>query len=241
MNDKKIIDVEIEKFTVAQEKEMDEKPLSFGSWLSLDFNEEELKKIVDNILNQIDEIEKEREPFFEKVKQFRNQYAGIVEETSMPFPGCFNLNVPITPKNVDACVAQTEEAFEDVDPKWMIQTPPDKKLIPSRDVQEKSLDYYSDTEMNDLEASTKCLYDAFILGIGWTATVFKREFIRVRDFVEYATLEEFTADYPKDYVKYPKYLEQLAMGKTIKLIVEKNEEVVRSPKLEHVEIGRAHV
>ena len=120
--------------------------------------------------------------------------------------------MPLTPKNVDACVAQTEEAFEDVDPKWAIQTPPDKNLVESRDIQEKALDYYSDSEMEDVDAWGKVYHDAYLLGTGWLSMIFKREFIKVRDFVEYDALDKFQSDYPDDWQKYPKYVEALSLS-----------------------------
>jgi len=232
--EKEKIEVEIINSKKIVEK-IEETPLSATSWLNLNLSDEKLQKIADNILNEIETIETDRGPLAEKIKEYRNQYDQIVEETSMPFPGAFNLCVPLTPKNVDACVSQTEEAFEDVDPKWTVETPPDKSLIPARDMQEKILDYYSDTEMEDLEAWTKIYQDAFLLGTGWLCMIFKREYIKVRDFVEYTTIEQFRKDYPDDYLKYPKYLEALAKGEMVKLVVEYKQEVCRSPKPEHAE------
>ena len=143
--------------------------------------------------------------------------------------------VPLTVKDVDACVSQTEEAFEDVDPKWVIETPPDKNLIPARDIQEKILDYYSDSEMEDVETWTKIYHDAFLLGNSWNCMVFKRDFIRVRDYREYSDVESFVKDFPQKYLNYPKYLEQLAQRKTIRLIVDYDQEVCRSAKPEFAE------
>ena len=92
-------------------------PQSLNSWLNLGWSDEKLAPIIDNILTEIEKIEEERKPRYEKIKQFRNQYNQIVQETSLPFAGAFNVCVPLTPKNMDACVSQTKEAFEDVDPK----------------------------------------------------------------------------------------------------------------------------
>ena len=225
-------------FTTVSKKEinkMEEMPLSLGSWLELNQTEEQLQEITDNILTKIDEIDNDRKPYFEKVKEYRNQYKQIVQDTNLPFAGCFNLCVPLTPKNVDACVAQTEEAFEDVDPKWSIQTPPDKDLVEARDIQEKALDFYSDSEMEDVDAWEKVYHDAYLLGTGWLSMVFKREFIKVRDFVEYDSLDKFKKDYPDDWQKYPKYVEALDGGGTVKLVVEYKQEIIRSAKPEHTE------
>lgn len=229
------IDVELEAAKPAIIDNLEEHPQSLGSWLNLNLSEEKKIEIVDNILAEIDVIDADRKPYLTKVKQYRNQYNQIVEETSTPFPGCFNLNVPITPKNVDTCLSQTEEAFEDVDPKWSIQTPPDKNLIPARDIQEKTLDYYSDSEMEDCEAWTMVYHDAFLLGTGFLAMVFKREFTKVRDYIEYSTLEQFQKDYPDTWYKYPNYITSLFKGETIRLVVEYNQEVIRSAKPEHLE------
>ena len=143
--------------------------------------------------------------------------------------------VPMTVKNVDACISQTEEAFEDVDPKWVIETPPNKDLIPVRDIQEKILDYYSDAEMEDTDTWTKVYHDSFLLGNSWLCMVFKREFVRVRDLREYATINEFRRDFPDNFLDYPRHLEKLARGQTIKLVVEYDQEVCRSSKPEYAE------
>lgn len=222
---KKDIDI-----SLASEKEIQDK-----TWLDINLDEDELKIVVNKILAEIDKIEEDRAPILSQIKQYRNQYDQVVEETSMPFPGSFNLCVPATPKVVDACVSQTEEAFEDVDPKWTIQTPPDKNLIPARDLQEKTLDYYSDAEMEDTEAWQKVYHDAFLLGNGWLALPYKREYMRIRDFVEYSSIEQFQKDFPSDFLKYPKYLEDLAQGKIVKMVVEYNQEIMASPKPEHIE------
>jgi hypothetical protein len=233
MDDKTKLQVSLEEPSKKEIKSMEDAPISFGSWLNLDLPEDKLQTLVDKMLSEIDLIETDRKPIYDKVKQYRNQYNQVVQATSIPYPGCYNICVPITPKNVDACVSQTEEAFEDVDPKWTILTPPDKNMVEARDIQEKILDYYSDTEMEDEEAWTKVYHDAFLLGTGWLCMVFKREFIKVRDYVEYDNLDKFKLDYPDDWVKYPRYVEALTNGKQVKIIVEYNQEVCRSAKPEH--------
>lgn len=222
------------ELTKATKEEIESiKEATFGTWLNLNLSEEKIQEITDNILKEIDEIEEERKPFYTKIKQYRNQYKQLVEETSLPFPGCFNLCVPLTIKVVDTCVSQTEEAFEDVDPKWAIMTPPDKNLAVARDMQEKILDYYSDTEMENSDAWGKAYHDAFLLGTGWLCMLFKREFIKIRDFIEYSSLTQFQNDYPDDWQRFPKYVEALAKGDVLKLIIEKNQEIVRSARAEH--------
>lgn len=235
IDEKEKLDIDFTKVAQKVIDKMEETPLSLGSWLEINLSDEKIQEITDNILVKIDEIDEERKPIFEKVKQYRNQYKQIVQDTSLPFAGCFNLCVPLTPKNVDACVAQTEEAFEDVDPKWTIETPPNKALVEVRDIQEKALDFYSDSEMEDVDAWGKIYHDAYLLGTGWLSMVFKREFMKVRDFVEYDSLEKFQKDYPTDWQKYPKYVEALANGDTVKLVVEYKQEIVRSAKPEHTE------
>lgn len=224
LDEKTKLNVEIEK---ADEEDA---PLSFGEWLRLDLDDEQLQIITDNILKEIDRIGEERKDLEGKIKEYRNQYNQIMGETSLPFPGAFNLCIGMTTKNVDTCIAQTEEAFEDVDPKWTIATPADKNFISARDAQEKILDYYSDTEMEDVDAWVKVYHDVFLLGNGWLSMVFERKFNRVRDFVEYSNLEDFIRDYPDDYERYPAYIKKLAEGKPQKFIIEYNEEICRAAK-----------
>lgn len=231
------METEIKDVDVKLLKDQEENaPLSLGHWLKLKLTDEEKKTIADKILKEIDRIEQDRKDVYDKIKMYRNMYDQIVEETTTPFPGAFNVCVPLAPKNVDACVSQTEEAFDDVDPKWIIETPPDKNLIASRDMQEQTLGYYSDQYMQDSEAWGKVYHDAFLLGTGWLCMVFKRDFIKTRDFKEYETLEEFQADYPGNgWMKYPKYIEQLARGQKVSVVVEIEQEVCRSAKPEHAE------
>lgn len=143
--------------------------------------------------------------------------------------------VPTTAKNVDACVSQTEEAFEEVDPKWSIQMPPGKDMDSARETHETILDYYSDLNMEETEAWTKVYQDAFLLGTGWLAMVFRRDFLNVKRVKEYFTVQQFMNDFPKSYVKYPKYLERLANNEMVRLVVDKKEEIVYGPKPEHIE------
>ena len=229
------IDVTLEEASKKDIQSIEEAPESFGSWLNLELSEEKLQTITDRILEEINNIEEDRAPWYEKVKQYRNMYNQKVKETSLPFSGSFNLCVPLSNKIIDACVSQTEEAFEDVDPKWVIQMPPDKNLADSKTIQEKALDYFSDTEMDFRQDWNKVYHDAYLLGTGWMCMTFKREFTKVRDYVEYKDLASFQKDYPKDWFKYKKYIDKLSKGETVSLVVEYNQEMYRSPKPEHVE------
>lgn len=217
-------------------EELEEKPLSMGSWLNLNLSDEDAQELTNNILEKIDQIDDDRKSYENKVTEYRNQYDQMVEDTSLPFAGCYNLCVPATVKTVDACISQTEEAFEDVDPKWSIMVPNNKDFIPSRDMQEKLLDHFSDTDMEDTDAWTMVYHDAFLLGTGWLAMVFRREFARTRSYKKYETFEDFQLDFPKDYdKKYAKYSEMLIKGNSVNLIIEKNEPIYDSPKPEHVQ------
>ena len=148
---------------------------------------------------------------------------------------CFNLNVPIITKYQDACVSQTEEAFEDVDPKWTVEMPYNRKLEPYIKDQTTILDYYSDTEMEDTDVWTKIYHDAFLLPCGWGGMVYKREVERIRTRKTYRNIQEFQRDFPDDFEKYPNYIKKLEAGKVVEIIAEYNQEMSRSPRPEHYE------
>ena len=85
------IDVVLEDATKKDIQSIEEAPESFGSWLNLELSEEKLQTITDRILEEINNIEEDRVPWYEKVKQYRNMYNQKVKETSLPFSGSFNL------------------------------------------------------------------------------------------------------------------------------------------------------
>lgn len=224
------VDVEIE--IVDKEPDL----LSFGSWMRLDnLSEEDRQKIADNAYKELLKIYQERKELEEDIKSYRNQYYGNVQEKDIPYADCFNLNVPITPKIVDAAEAQCEEAFEEIDPKWQVGPSARGDLVPLRDQQEKVLDYYEDTEMHDSVAWGQAYHDAFLLGNGWLGMPYKREFERVKEYRKYESIDSFMADFPDDYEKYPKILGMLNEGKVVKCIIDKNQEICRSPVPEKYE------
>jgi len=209
--------------------------LSFGDWMLIKLTDEEKQKIADNVYKEILEIYQDRKENEDSIKSYRNQYYGIVQEKDIPYADCFNLNVPITPKIVDAAEAQCEEAFEEIDPKWQVGPSARPELVQMRDKQEKVLDFYEDTEMHDSEAWGKAYHDAFLLGNGWIGMPYKREFERVKEYRSYTSIDAFMKDYPDDYQKYPKILEKLTAGQTVNMIIDKNQEICRSPVPEKYE------
>lgn len=229
IDSKQKVDISIE--VVDKEPDL----LSFGTWMRLSLSEEEKQTIADNVYKEILKIYNERKDIEEDIKSYRNQYYGQVQEKDTPYADCFNLNVPITSKIVDAAEAQTEEALEEVDPKWQVGPSSRKELAPVRDQQEKVLDHYEDIEMHDSEAWGKAYHDAFLLGNGWLGMPYKREFERVKEYRVYTSIDVFMADYPDDYQKYTKILNMLNEGKVVKCIVEMNQEICRSPVPEKYE------
>lgn len=233
MDDNRIkFGVELEDFS---KNAAEEKPKSFGDWLKLNMSEEKRQALADVILTEINSMLADRRSagWDEKVVIYRNQYEGIVEETSIPFPGCFNLNVPITTKYQDACVAQTEEAFEDVDPKWTVELPHNKTYEGYCETQEKLLDHFSDTEMEDLDTWTMIYHDAFLLPCGWGGMTYERDIERIRVKKTYTELKAFIRDYPDDYQRYPQYVERLNNKETVELVAEYNQEMCRTPRPQH--------
>lgn len=209
--------------------------LSFGSWMRLNLSEEKTQQIADNVFKEILKISQERKEIEEDIISYRNQYYGRVQEKVIPYADCFNLNVPITPKIVDAGEAQCEEAFEEVDPKWQVGPSTRTDLMGIHDQQEKVLDHYEDIEMHDSEAWGKVYHDSFLLGNGWLGMPYKREFERIKEYREYGSIEEFSADFPDEWNKHTKILDKLNKGEKVKLIVSCNQEICRSPVPEKYE------
>lgn len=217
------------------------KPLSFGNYLTLPLTEEEIDLHTSHILKRVNEIleDPERVEMMANVEGWRNQYEGKVEQTNFPWVGAFNLDTGLTPKIQDAVVAQTQEAFDDVDPRWSVGPVLNMQMLDERQKQEKVLDYYEDIEMNNREDKEAIDHDAYLFGLGWEAILFEIKYDRVRDFRVYHKLEDFIGDFPNDYPKYPQYLQDLSAGKTVKIIVEENRETRRSPIRKHIEFEDA--
>lgn len=232
------------KITTATDEDISQdKPLSFGNYLSLPITEEQRDLYTGHILKRIDEIIEtpERKDMMDLAESWRNQYYGKVAETSFPWSGAFNLDMRLTPKIQDAVVAQTEEAFDDVDPRWSVGPVTNRNMMTIRDKQERILDAFEDQEMNNIEDLEAIRHDAFLLGLGWEAMVFERKLQRVRDFKIYRRLDEFMRDFPDDYQKYPQYIRQLGQGQEVRIIIEYNQEIRRSPKRKHVKFEDAIV
>jgi len=233
MDDKFQNEVSLEKAT--DEQLSPKKPLSFGTYLDLPISEEDRDLHKDYIFDRIDEIlnDADRIDVMDNAEVYRNQYNGVVGN-KFPEWG-FNLDMRLTPKIQDAVVSQTEEAFDDVDPHWSVGPALTKEMMAVREKQEKTLDFYEDTEMETPEEIEGIRHDAFLLGLGWEALVFERKFERIREFRIYNTVEEFMRDFPDDFHKYNNYLVKLASGEKVTLIVDVNHEVRRSPKRKHIE------
>ena len=223
---------------IKKEKEGTDNPLSFGGFLDLQFSVSERDLYTIRICEEINRIleDEDRKIMIEKVNEWSNQYEGAVEETSFPFPGCYNLDTGMTAKIQDAVVAQTEEAFDDVPTRWEVGPITNPEMLYIRSKQTKVLDYYEDTEMSNNEDLEAIRHDAFLFGLGWEAVIFEKQFERVREERVYKTLEQFIRDFPKTYTQsqYAGYLKDLTQGKEIKLIIEENRWKRYSPVRRHI-------
>ncbi|MBU1374304.1 MAG: hypothetical protein KJ820_16370 [Bacteroidetes bacterium] len=232
-------DIVLEKSS--EEELSPKKPLSYGSYLTLDLSDEEADRHKQYILDSIDDIveDPDRKAEMDMAEVYRNQYAGVVGKK---FPDWgFNLDMRLTPKIQDAVVAQTEEAFDDADPHWSVGPIVNKDVMAVRDKQETVLDYFEDTEMDNVEDIESIRHDSYLFGLGWEAMIFSRKFERMRQLKKYETLEEFISDFPNDYQKYKKHIEDLANGKPVVLVVNYNQEMRRSPYRKFVEYEDAIV
>jgi len=112
-------------------------------------------------------------------------------------------------------------------------------MMDIRDNQEKVLDFYEDTEMDNQEDIEAIRHDTFLLGNGYEAVIFERKFERVREFKTYNNVDEFISDFPNDYQKHTNLLVKLSNGEPVSTILEYNQEVRRSPRRKHIEFEDA--
>ena len=147
-----------------------EQPFAFADYLKITLTEEERRVLAKELLTQIDDILAARASLEARVKSYRNQYRQVVATSSHPFPGAFQLNVPVTTKQLDTALAETSEVFDLVDPKWTVQGPPNPTLKAAIDLQQQTLDAYEDL-VDGAFVSPQTFFDAWLLGTGWEARV----------------------------------------------------------------------
>ena len=229
-------DIELTIIPKQELKEIENSPLSLNIRLKLNLSDEKNQTIADHCLTQIEEILQKRKEIEDKVKTLRNQYFGIVRAKAYGYVTDFNVHVPITKKIIDGAVSQTLEAFEDVDPKWVIPAR-NKDEYEYRDQQEKTLDYYSDMEMEQRAPWEKCVHDAYLLGNGWLGMPYVKKTEKMFNVKKFSTSEQFLSDYPdpEKVSNHEKILTKLINGEVVWLEVKEDKLICNNPLPEHYE------
>ena len=212
----------------------DQKPLAFEDFLKIDLDEIQKSSLATELITQIDAILAARQTEADRVKEYRSMYRQFLAESGMPFPGAFNVNAPITPDKVDTALAETEDIFDASDPHWTVQGPPNEEYKAAVELQQDVLDAYEDL-VRESRTSPKVYFDAWLLGTGWEARVFKRKFLDVMERRTWRTAEEFTREFPDDWEQHQDLVTLLNEGKEVTRIVEFRQEVLNAAVSEHVE------
>ena len=213
-----------------------EKPkiLSLGDYLKIDMDEEKRTMLAREILVQIDDILSKRGPRERQIKTFRNQYRQILEDSGYPFPGAYQVNVPITTKQVDTALSETSDIFEGADPKWTAQGTPSRLVQEAVKIQQDALDAYEDL-IDQAFVSPRVFYDAWLLGTGWEARVFRRRYTEVMEERTWTSREQFIKEFPLQWQKHTDILTELDKGDPVKRVITFQQELLNAPISEHVE------
>ena len=211
-----------------------DKPLAEAEFLKIELTEDERHTLAEELLTQIDDTLTARKDRAERVVMYRNQYRQLLRDSSYPFPGAFNLNVPLTANKIDTAMAETSEVFEQTDPKWTVQGPPSEALKDAIRLQQDALDAYEDLVEGSF-VSSKTFFDAWLLGNGWEARVFKHEIVRSLEQRTWRSLAEFTNDFPDHYKSHPNIVSKLTDGGVVTRVLELTQDLRQAPVSEHVE------
>lgn len=211
-----------------------DKPLAEGAFLKVELDEEQRKQLAKELLHQIDDMLEARAPIEERIKLYRSQYSQLLEESGFPFPGAYHLNVPLTVNKLDTAMAESQEVFEQADPKWTVQGVPNEGLKELVTLQQDVLDAYEDL-VEGAFVSPRTFFDAWLLGNGWEARVFKRHVVRSLQQRTWRTLAEFVEEFPDQHQDYPEIEAKLKAGESVTRVLEIAQDMVNAPVSEHVE------
>lgn len=212
----------------------EQKPLAFADYLTIDLTAEQQATLAAELLQQIDDILTERKDEEQRVKEYRAMYRQLLSEAGMPFPGAFNVNAPIVVDKTDTAMAETEDIFDSADPRWTLQGPPSDEFDAAVELQQDVLDTYEDL-VQESKTSPKVFFDAWLLGTGWEARVFKRKFLDIMDRRTWRSEQEFREEFPDAAEEHQDVLTLLKAGKEVTRIVEYRQEVLNAAVSEHVE------
>jgi len=212
-----------------------EQPFAFADYLKIDLTEDERRVLAKELLTQIDDILEQRAPLEAQINSYRNQYRQVVATSNHPFPGAFQLNVPVTTKQLDTALAETTEVFDAVDPKWTMQGPPNPTLKAAIDLQQQTLDAYEDL-VDGAFVSSPTFFDAWLLGTGWEARVMQHHVEHILEQRTWRTLNEFIADFPDHWqeTEYADLVAKLQQGETVTRALERTVDTIQAPISEHV-------
>jgi hypothetical protein len=223
------------------------------------------KKIVDEIVAELDAIEKEREAdkLEAKWEALDNQYDGEMQQVE---GAQFNLHKHTTKIKVDSVTRAITQAFFEGDKIFSVGARPGYEKTQGHDVldmQEDFLDYKCDEiiplkQVLPLVAHSATLKGTGVLKVTYQITSRKRKREEVYQgsphmipdertgrpqmgqdgspIIQNEGLEGFLKQYPEAVEKYPQYVKKLMLGKKITLVVEYDEIVYHDPMPKYVDL-----
>lgn len=217
----------------------------------LELSPEEEKRIVEEILAELEEIEKEYQEakLDEHWDSMDRQYNGEMKEIEGMQ---FNLSTRTTAIKVNAIVQALMDAFFEGDRVFSISARPDFDKQGGQDVldaQEDFLDYKLD-EVIPLEEECEPMFHSSVLkGAGILKLVMRTEIrkrkmdefypgVKVQDgkVVDDSGLKSLMRNHPDAAEKYPRDVEQLLKGKDLSITVEYDEVVYDDPLPKHIDL-----
>ena len=264
----KIENLELEQIPNRPAQESSDDVPQFKTKVKL--TEDQEKRIVDEILAELDAIETERteQKLEAKWDALDNQYKGELRQIEGMQ---FNLHKHTTKIKVDAVVRSITQAFFEGDKVFSVGARPGFQKMDGQDVldkQEDFLDYKIDEviplkEVIPLVAHSAALKGTGIMKVTYQITSRKRKREEVYQgnpqmvqdpktgrpqigqdgtpLISNPGLEAFVKQYPEEAHKYPQYVKKLMEGKKITLVVEYDEIVYHDPMPKYVDLKNFYV
>jgi len=248
-------DYELEQKKNEESKSIDENVLPV--YLNkIKLSEEQEQRLVDEIFEEIDEIEKERsaENLVEKWDALDNQYDGMIkEDTRLQF----NLNRNITKPIVDRVVNFIKQAFFESDPNYSVSPRPEYAREGGQEVCDKQQDFL-DYKLDNLYFEAPI--GKGILCAGKKGTGILKIFHDIKTdnktreehysgkpvilgmdaqnnpIIENKGLKEFINNWPDAPKDYPGLVKKLIEGKDITFVAKYKEVVYNDPRIQFIEL-----
>jgi len=214
----------------------------------LELSEEQKKRIVDEILEELEEIiaERETEHMDDKDDALDRQYEGVMQEDERRQ---FNLNRRVTKIKVDKVTSLIMQAIFDSDPKISVSPRPEFAREGGQDICDSQSDYldYSLDNLPFRAPFGMAVHSGVLKGLGYLKLFHEIEQVDRRREERYAGivygkdesgnnvviddqgLKEFLTNYPDADKRYPGLVKDIMEGKEINIISKYKETIYNDP------------